>query len=51
MPSLEATRERYRVRYTPAQRRYLEELAPRERADFVVENTDPGTPQLLRRPG
>jgi uridine kinase len=51
MPSLEATRERYRVRYTPAQRRYLEELAPRERADFVVENTEPGAPRLLRPRG
>ncbi len=50
MPSLEATRERYRIRYTPAQRRYLEELRPHEGADFVVENTDPEAPRLLRRP-
>jgi uridine kinase len=48
MPSLEATRERYRVRYTPAQRRYLEELRPLERADFVLENTDPQAPLLLK---
>ncbi len=50
MPSLEATRDRYRVRYTPAQKRYLEEQRPRERADFVVENTDPQAPALLHSP-
>lgn len=49
MPSVEATRERYRWRYTPAQKRYLEELRPQERADFVLENTDPATPTLMSR--
>jgi uridine kinase len=49
MPSIDATRERYRVRYTPAQRRYLEELRPQELAHFVVENTDPDAPVLRRR--
>lgn len=49
MPSLEATLERYRLRYTPAQKRYLEEQRPHEHADFVIENTDPKAPTLLRR--
>jgi uridine kinase len=49
MPSVEAARERYRLRYTPAQKRYLEEQRPHEHADFVVENTDPESPVLLRR--
>jgi uridine kinase len=46
MPSLDVTRERYRLRYTPAQLRYLEEQRPAERADFVLHNTDPSAPTL-----
>ena len=49
MQSVEATRERYRLRYTPAQRWYLEEQRPHERAHFVLENTDPSSPVLHRR--
>ena len=49
MPSIEETRERYRVRYTPAQRRYLEERRPQELARFVFENTDPDAPVLQKR--
>jgi uridine kinase len=49
MPSAEATRERYRLRYTPAQRRYLEEQRPYDQAHFVLENTDPSSPVLHRR--
>ena len=48
--SLEAIRERYRVRYVPAQRRYIEEQRPRERATFVFRNTDLTEPELLRQP-
>lgn len=51
MPSVEATRERYRVRYTPAQRRYLEQRRPHEQAHFVLENTDPDAPVLYPRSG
>ena len=47
--SLDETHERYRVRYMPAQRRYIEEFRPHERADFVIENTVLREPQLKRR--
>ena len=50
LDSLEETHDRYRVRYLPAQRRYLVEHRPRERADLVFENTDPKTPTLTLRP-
>jgi uridine kinase len=44
----EAMRERYARRYVPAQRRYLAEVRPEERADVVVDNTDPARPRLVR---
>jgi uridine kinase len=44
--SLDETLERYLA----AQRRYLEEHQPHERADLVLENTDLTTPTLTRRP-
>jgi uridine kinase len=44
----EAMRGRYRSRYVPAQRRYLAEERPEERADVVLDNTDPARPRLLR---
>jgi uridine kinase len=47
--SLDDTYERYRRRYMPAQRRYLDEQRPHERADFVVHNTTLGAPRLERR--
>jgi uridine kinase len=37
---------RYRERYIPGQRLYLEACRPRQRADVVVENSDPGQPAL-----
>jgi uridine kinase len=48
--SLDETRERYRVRYLPAQRRYIEEQRPHERATFVLRNTDLTEPELVRPP-
>jgi uridine kinase len=48
--SLDETHERYRIRYMPAQRRYIEEQRPHERATFVVRNTDLAEPELLTRP-
>jgi uridine kinase len=36
------------ARYVEAQRRYLRERAPRDRADLVVDNTDFSSPRLLR---
>jgi uridine kinase len=41
MPSGEAATERYRLRYLPAQRRYLAEARPHEQAHIVLDNTDP----------
>lgn len=45
----EAVRERYARRYIPAQRRYLADCRPRERADLVVANGDPARPELIVR--
>jgi uridine kinase len=47
--SLDATHERFRVRYLPAQRRYIEEQRPHERATFVLCNTYLAEPELVRR--
>jgi uridine kinase len=47
--SLDETHERYRVRYMPAQRRYVEEQRPHERATFVLRNTDLAEPELVRQ--
>jgi uridine kinase len=43
-----AEQERYRLRYFPAQRRYIEEHRPRERATFVLRNTGLDEPELVR---
>lgn len=48
--SVDAELERYRLRYLPAQRRYIEEQRPQERATFVFRNTDLAEPELVRRP-
>ena len=48
--SLDETHERYRIRYMPAQRRYIDEQRPRERATFVVRNTDLTEPELVTQP-
>jgi uridine kinase len=45
--SLEEISERYRVRYLPAQRRYIDEQQPSKRATFVFRNTDPTEPELV----
>jgi uridine kinase len=47
--SLDETYERYRVRYLPAQRRYIAEQRPHERATFVLRNTDLKDPELVAR--
>jgi uridine kinase len=39
--SEERARERYELRYIPAERRYLEQVRPHEFADVVIENTHP----------
>jgi uridine kinase len=48
--SLDDTHERYRVRYMPAQRRYIEEQRPHERATFVLRNAELAEPDLIRPP-
>jgi uridine kinase len=48
--SPDAERERYRFRYFPAQRRYIEEERPHERATFVLRNSDLDEPELVRQP-
>jgi uridine kinase len=48
--SVEAELERYRLRYLPAQRRYMEEERPHERATFVLRNTELDEPELVRQP-
>jgi len=45
--SLDETHERYRVRYMPAQRRYIEVQRPHERATFVFRNTVLTEPELV----
>ncbi len=39
--------ERYHQRYIPAQQWYLETHRPRERADFVIDNSDWQNPALI----
>ena len=38
--------QRYQQRYIPGQKLYLEACCPRQRADLVVENNDPGHPVI-----
>jgi uridine kinase len=45
----DAEQERYRLRYLPAQRRYIDEQRPRERATFVLRNTGLDEPELVVR--
>ena len=45
-----SVRERYLRRYLPAQRIYREEARPIERADVVIDNTDPDHPAVLKAP-
>lgn len=50
LDSLDTEHERYRHRYLPAQRRYIEEQRPQEPATFVLRNTSLDDPELVRRP-
>lgn len=47
--SVEATRARCVVRYTPGQRLYMRAVRPQGLADVVVRNRDPAHPRLLVR--
>jgi uridine kinase len=37
---------RYRTKYLPGEQRYLAEVRPRDRADIVVDMTDPARPRV-----
>ncbi len=37
---------RYRTKYLPGEQRYLAEVQPRERAEIVVDTTDPARPRI-----
>ncbi|WP_261562691.1 hypothetical protein [Frankia tisae] len=45
-----AVRTRYEARYLPAQELYQTCAAPREHADVLIDNEDPGNPLVLRWP-
>lgn len=49
--SLDDTHERYRVRYLPAQRRYIADQRPHERATFILRNSDLAEPELVANSG
>lgn len=48
--SPDAVRERYRLRYLPAQQLYRAEASPTLHADVVIDNDDPTRPRLLKWP-
>lgn len=45
----DAVRQRYRLRYLPAQELYRAEASPAQRADVVIDNDDPG-PRVSKWP-
>jgi uridine kinase len=47
MDSAAAAEHRYRTRYIPGERMYVDQVRPREQADVVVVNEDPASPRLL----
>lgn len=44
MDSAAAAEERYRTRYIPGERMYVDQIQPRSRAQIVVDNEDPANP-------
>ncbi|GIF53597.1 uridine kinase [Asanoa ferruginea] len=47
MVSAEEAERRYRTKYVPGERRYLDDVRPRERAQLVVDNRDFAAPKLV----
>lgn len=45
-----AVRDRYRLRYLPAQELYRADASPTQHADVVIDNNDPAKPTLLKWP-
>jgi uridine kinase len=48
MPSAEAAAHRYRTRYIPGERLYLNQINPATHAQHVINNEDPAYPALIR---
>lgn len=48
--SAESVEQRYRSRYLPAERWYEQDVGPAERADVVLDNTDPDAPVVVKWP-
>ncbi|GAA0949123.1 uridine kinase [Kribbella koreensis] len=49
MPSAAAAEERYRKRYIPGERMYVDQIRPRALAQVVVDNGEPARPVLTIR--
>ncbi len=49
MESLQAAQHRYRTKYVPGERMYVDAVRPRERAQVVVDNEDFDAPTLSER--
>ena len=49
MGSAELAEQRYRAKYIPGERRYLDEVRPRERAQIVIDNRIPDAPTMIVR--
>jgi uridine kinase len=49
MGSAAEAAHRYRTKYIPGERRYVDEIRPRERAQVVVGNEDVAAPRLVLR--
>lgn len=50
MGSAALAEARYRSKYIPGERRYVNEVQPARRAELVVDNREPGAPRLTVRP-
>jgi len=46
MPSAAAAEERYRTRYIPGERMYVDQIQPRSRAQIIVDNEDLNHPKI-----
>jgi uridine kinase len=49
MDSAAAAAHRYRTRYIPGERLYVDQVYPSDRADVVLHNEDPAHPVLVRQ--
>jgi uridine kinase len=49
MTSPEAAEHRYRTKYIPGERLYVDQIQPRTRAQLVLNNQDPANPSLTVR--